>query len=302
MRTTVKGLLIGLGLVACLHPSLAEAETRTLTCGPTATLGESLKGLKPGDVLLVSGACNENVVIPESVQNITVDGQGRATILGAEARRNTVVVGGRGITLKRLIMSGGRSGVAVLRGASVLLDGNTIQGTGNYGIALHEHSSARIVNNTVQNNPRFGILVEEGSFARIGFLLALDAAPSPNIIQDNRGGGIQVRFSAMARIVGNRISGNGGNGVEVTEASQATIDDNMISGNGRDGIAVSGNSGVTIGMGPGIFSNPNSTMTDNAGVGIRCGIGGYVAGRTGTLNGSKGVKDFTGGCIDRLNP
>lgn len=302
MKTRTQGFIVGLVLIAWLCPSLATADTMTLICGPTATIGESLKGLKPGDTLLVSGTCNENLVVREAVQNITLDGQGKATIMGADARQNTIVVGGRGITIKRFTIMGGRSGIAVLRGGSALIDGNTVQGTGNYGIALHEQSSARIVNNTIQNNARFGILVEEGSFARVGFLLAPDPAPSSNIIQNNQGGGLQVRFSSMARIVGNTISNNGGNGIEVTDASQATIDDNIISGNTRDGIAVIGNSGVTMASGAGIFSKPNGTATTNGGVGIRCSMGGYVSGGMGSLSGASGVKDVSAGCIERLKP
>lgn len=298
----MKILLLGLGAAFGTFPSSGEAETRTLTCSPTATIGEALKTLKPGDTLQVSGTCNEHLVIPEYIQNITLDGQGSATINGPDARRNTVVVGGRGIALKRFGIAGGRSGIAVARGGSVLIDGNTIQNTGNHGIGLHEQSSARIVNNTIQNNTGFGILVEEGSFARIGFLLVPDPAPSPNIIQNNRGGGIRVRFSSMARIVGNTISNNTGHGVAVTQGSQASLDDNTINGNGQDGILVSENSGTALTSGPGIFSKPNSTTTSNNGVGIRCEIGGYAAGRIGTLNGNSGPKDFAAGCLDRLKP
>ena len=291
---------LGLAVAFGLFPASVEADMVTLACSPTATIGETLKSLKPGDTLLVTGTCDEHVVIPEYVQNIALDGQGKATINGPDTRRNTVAVGGRGITLKRFTIAGGRSGIAVARGGSVLIDGNTIHNTGNHGIGLHEHSSARIVNNTIQNNAGFGILVEEGSFARVGFLLIPDAAPSHNIVQNNRGGGIRVRFSSMARIVGNTINNNTGNGIEVTEGSQATIDDNTINGNGREGILVRGNSGVTLVSGPGIFSKPNSTTASNSGFGIRCETGVYIAGQIGTLNGNSGAKDLAAGCLDRL--
>ncbi len=295
-----KTFWLGMGVAFGLFPSLAGAETVTLACSPTATIGETLKSLKPGDALLVSGACNEHLVIPEHAQNITLDGQGKATINGPDTRRNTIVVGGRGIALKRFSITGGRSGIAVARGGSVLIDGNTIQKTGNHGIGLHEQSSARVVNNTIQDNAGFGILVEEGSFARIGFRLVPDAAPSPNIIQNNRGGGIRVRFSSVARIVGSTISNNTGNGVEVAQGSHVSLDDNTVNGNGRDGILVSGNSGVTIASGPGIFSKPNSTTANNSGFGIRCEMGGYMTGPIGSLNGNSGTKDLAAGCIDRL--
>lgn len=292
--------LLGLGVAFGLFPPPGGADTMTLTCGPAATIADSLKGLKPGDILVVSGTCHEHVVIPEHVQNITLDGQGKATINGPDTRRNTIVVGGRGIALKRFSIAGGRSGIAVARGGSVLIDGNTIHNTGNHGIGLHEHSSARIVNNTIQDNAGFGILVEEGSYARIGWLVAPDPAPSRNVIQNNRGGGIRVRFSSAARIVGSTISGNGGNGVEVTQGSHVSLDDNTVNGNGRDGILVSGNSSVTTGSGPGIFSKSNSTTANNGGFGIRCELGGSVAGPIGTLNGNSGAKDLASGCIDRL--
>ena len=297
---SMKTFLLGLGMAVGVFPSLGEAETVTLTCSPTATIGETLKGLKPGDTLLVSGTCTEHLAIPEHAQNITLDGQGKTTINGPDTRRNTVAVGGRGIALKRFTIAGGRSGIAVARGASVLIDGNTIQNTGNHGIGLHEHSSARIVNNTIQDNTGFGILVEEGSFARIGFLLVPDASPSRNSIQNNRGGGIRVRFSSAARIVGNTVSNNSGNGLEITQGSHTSLDDNTINGNGRDGILVSGGSGVTMASGPGIFSKPNFTTTPNGGFGIRCETGGYMAGQIGTLNGNSGAKDLAAGCIDRL--
>lgn len=302
VRRRVNDILLGLGMLVALCPSMGEAEPIALVCSPTATIGESLKSLKPGDTLLISGSCNEHVVVPERFQNITLDGQGKATINGPDVGRNTIVVGGRGIAIRGLMITGGRSGIAVARGGTALIDGNTIQNTANHGIGLHEHSSARIVNNTIQNNAGFGILVEEGSFARIGFLLVPDPAPRPNTVQNNRSGGVRVRFSSMARLVGNTISNNTGNGIEVTQGSHASIDGNTINGNGRDGILVSGNSGVTLVSGPGIFGKPNSTATNNSGFGIRCEMGGYAAGQIGILNGNSGAKDFSVGCIDRLKP
>ncbi len=280
-----------------------EAATVTVDCGAGEKIQQKLDTAKPGDTLLVSGTCNEHLVIPEQFQNLTLDGQGKATISGPETARNTVVVGGRGITIKGFTISGGRSGIAVLRGGSATIDGNTIQNAGNHGIGLHEHSSARIVNNTIQNNAALGILVEETSLARIGFFVVTDPAPRGNTIQNNRGGGITVRFSSIARMVGNKINSNGGNGVEVTEGSQATLDDNSINGNGRDGILVRGNSGVTLVSGRDLFGKPNSTENRNGGFGIRCELRGYAVGVIGTLNGGSGAKEFSDtSCVDRLKP
>lgn len=304
-RTTVcrvASLVLSVSILL-VFPSGGEAATATVDCGAAEKIQQKLDAAKPGETLLVSGTCNEHVVISEHVQNLTLDGQGKATINGPDGGRNVVTVGGRGITIRRFTISGGRSGISVLRGGSATIDENTIQSTGNHGIGLHEHSSARIVNNTIQNNAALGILVEETSLARIGFFVVTDPAPRGNTIQNNRGGGITVRFSSIARMVGNKINSNAGSGVEVTEGSQATIDDNMVSGNGRDGIFVRGNSGVTLVSGRGLFSKPNSTENKNSGFGIRCELGGYAVGVVGTLNGNNGAKEFSDtSCIDRLKP
>ena len=59
---------ITLGLAATflgLGPSMgrAQADKHTLTCGPEKTIGQAIKTLKPGDTLLVSGTCNENLAL-----------------------------------------------------------------------------------------------------------------------------------------------------------------------------------------------------------------------------------------------
>ena len=52
----------------------APSDTHTLTCGPEKTIGQAIKMLKPGDTLLVSGTCNENLAIGQEVHRITLDG------------------------------------------------------------------------------------------------------------------------------------------------------------------------------------------------------------------------------------
>lgn len=59
----------------------SDAASPQLTCGGQ-TISATLRTLQPGDTLFVSGTCNENVVIPEQIVNVTLDGQGTATIMG----------------------------------------------------------------------------------------------------------------------------------------------------------------------------------------------------------------------------
>ena len=110
---------------------------------------------------------------------------------------------------------------------------------------------------------------------------------------------------ASARINGNTITDNKRAGVTVQLASSAEIGNNTISGNGGDGILVIGNSIAVLGSdtGSGLFQLPNTTGAPNGGFGIRCSINSSADGRLGTLNGSKGAKDFTeSGCVDSLIP
>ncbi|MBI2987964.1 MAG: hypothetical protein HYY45_14465, partial [Deltaproteobacteria bacterium] len=74
--------------------------TFTVDCGLGQTISDKLKDLIPGDTLLVSGTCNENLVIREEVHRITLDGQGTATINGPDPSASTVSVQGAGITIK----------------------------------------------------------------------------------------------------------------------------------------------------------------------------------------------------------
>ena len=146
--------------------------------------------------------------------------------------------------------------------------------------------------------------VSESSSARIGFNILDDTEASPNLIQNNKEDGIVVTRSSSARIVGNTISGNTENGVLITRVSHGDVSSNTINSNGGDGIFVSRNSGVNLGedTGSGIFDSPNSTNSNNVGVGIRCAINSYGDGRIGTLNGASGPFSFVANCVNATSP
>lgn len=266
-------------------------------------LQRAIDRARPGDTILVSGTCHENLSIPAARDSITLDGRGTATIDGPDATLNTILVRARAITITGFTITGGRVGIDVGRGASALIDGNTIEGTGRFGITLGSFATANIVNNTIQNNPGHGVLVTGNAFGFIGFRTADDTVASPNIIRNNGIHGINVTLSSSARIAGNAISNNLRNGVNIDRASQATVSDNDVDGNGQNGIFVTENGGVNLGSdtGAGIFDAPNRTSVNNGVRGISCRVGGYANGRIGTLNGSAGQKSFGSSCIDSLD-
>jgi parallel beta-helix repeat protein len=303
-KTIAAKYLVVLAALLWLLSSLGQAATVKLTCSAKDTIGNAVKKLKPGDTLLVAGTCNENVGIPVEVSRITLDGQGKGTINGPDSSKPTVLIGGRGITMKGFTITGGLQGIQVWGGGDALIDGNTIQNVGQFGIQLARTSTALIVNNIIRNNTDNGITVGGSSYALIGIRSGRDKTASPNTIENNGSQGISVSRSSAARIVGNTIRNNKGNGVAVSRGSQADISNSTIEGNGRDGIDVTQNSAVSLGVGTatGIFDLANSTASNNGGVGIRCSKNSSVDGRLGSVNGSKGPKEFDPSCVDGLTP
>lgn len=317
--SAIRGFVAMLIAFLWLLPSVGNADPHKLTCGKEKTIGEALHELKPGDTLLVSGVCNENLVIPEEVHRITLDGQGTAVIDGPDATRATIEVRGTGITIKRFTISRGRDGIRTFEGGTAIIDSNTIQNTANNGINVSRHSSAHIINNMVRNNPG-GITVANHSQARIGFSEVHEARiPDPNTIQNNDDGitvsrsshvdiafntisnnasrGITVSLGAVARMgglsdtgpSGNTISGNGSDGIRVSDSSQAQIAGNTISNNTGRGISVTASSSGSIfaDIGP----TPN-TIQGNGSDGIRVNRASQasISGNTINSNGGDGIR------------
>ena len=275
-------------------------------CGQESAgaLQRAIDRARTGDTITVSGTCYENVFIPAGKDLLTLDGGGSGSIHGTDPTANTIQMRGpRGITIRNLTISGGRVGIDIGRGATALIDGNTIHGTGRNGITLGSFATANIVNNTIENNPTHGILVTGNAFGFIGFATADDTSASPNVIRNNGVHGINVTLSSSARIAGNTISGNARNGINVDRVSQANVSDNTINANGQHGIYVTENSGVNLGSdtGTGLFDAPNRTTANNVLRGLTCRVGGYANGRLGTLNGNAGTTSFGGSCVNSLD-
>lgn len=281
---------------------LGEPVTLNVNC-PANTIADALAQVvfKPGSTLLVSGTCDERVLIRETVNNITLDG-GRG-LLGSPpgATVNGFNIRGREITIKGFkITAPGRSGILVRRGGTVKIDSNRIEDNSN-GINVGQQSFARIINNLIISNERSGIVVSEGSGARIGFLSVPTVVIAPNDIVDNDVG-IRVQNLATARIVGNNIKDNVGDGIRVQSVAQARIAGNFIDGNGSDGMDVRENSGVNLGT-DADSSTENPLDDTNTGAndkrGVRCSTGPYVSGEMGTLDGKDYADDGT--CIENLD-
>jgi len=283
-----------------------KAVTRTVNC-PGQSLQAAVDSAKAGDVINVTGTCDENVTILHEKQRITLDGGNVATLNGTIATSPTVMVrGGNGILIQNFTITGGARGVQLWRGASATINHNTIQSTAGQGIVIGSSSHGVIKNNTIQNNPSLGILVEENSQARIGFDTTSDSTSSPNTIQNNGSRGIQVWKGSTAWILNNTIYQNNGGGIGVFRLSEATISSNTINFNTGNGINVGQNSGIQLGEdNPANFIGyPNMTTVNNLGYGIQCTMGGYVRGHLGNspnqINGGAGQLDINTNCPQSL--
>src|SRR5262249_52049860 len=117
-KKVIRIVVLVVGFLPVL-PLIVEARTVRLTCCGRRTITASVERLNPGDTLLVEGACVENVLIPEQVVDVILNGQGAATINGPDATKATITVRGRNITIQNFqSITGGRDGILVNRGGT----------------------------------------------------------------------------------------------------------------------------------------------------------------------------------------
>ena len=287
--------------IAVLLCSPASAATLSVDCDAGNTIASVYATIKPGDTVLVSGLCKEQVNIPPEVTRVTFDGQKKTTIQhpgGQQASPHAFYNRGKEITIKNFTVTGGQDGIHLSGPASAVIDGNLVTKNSGRGIHIDKGSIARILNTTVEQSGGIGIDVTGASYAYIGVFIPRVPALAPNTIRNNGGPGINIERTSGAWIVGNTISGNKDSGITVHRNAQADVIANTINGNGGDAITVTYNSGVNFDSEP-RKDGPNKTTQNNAGAGIKCAIGGYVDGPLGTLAGAKGVKDIDKSCVDR---
>jgi len=302
MRMATIHIAAKAAFLAALCISPAQAATLNVDCDAGNTIASVYATVKPGDTVLVSGTCREQVSIPPEITRVTFDGQKKAIIQhpgGQQASPHVFYNRGKEITIKGFTVTGGQDGIHLSGPASAVVDGNLVTKNSGRGIHIDKGSVVRILNTTVEQSGGIGIDITGASYAYIGVYIPRVPALGPNTIRNNGGPGINIERTAGAWIVGNTISGNKESGIAVHRNAQADVIANTINGNGGDAITVSFNSGVNFDSEP-RTDGPNKTTQNNAGAAIKCTIGGYVDGPMGTLAGAKGAKDFDRSCVDRV--
>ena len=282
----------------------AVAATLSVDCDAGNTIASALANVKPGDTVLVSGTCKEQVSIAPEIVRITLDGQKKTTIQhpgGTAPSPHALYNRGKEIIIKGFTVTGGLDGIHLSGPASAVVDGNVVIKNAGRGIHIDKGSVIRILNTTVEQSGLIGIDVTGASYAYIGVFIPRVPTLAPNTIRNNGGPGINIERTSGAWIVGNTISNNKESGIAIHRNAQADVIANVIENNGGDAISVSYGSGVNLASEP-RRDGPNQTPSgqNNAGAGIRCTIGGYVEGPLGTLAGAKAAKAFDNGCVDRV--
>jgi parallel beta-helix repeat protein len=290
-------------ILAALSFSSANAATITVDCDAGNTITAAVASAKPGDTVLVSGTCKEQVSIAPELARITLDGQKKTTIQhpgGSSPSPHALYNRGKEIIIKGFTVTGGLDGIHLSGPASAVVDGNLVTKNSGRGIHIDKGSVVRILNTTVEQSGGIGIDVTGASYAYIGVFIPRVPALAPNTVRNNGGPGINIERSSGAWIVGNTISNNKESGIAVHRNAQADVIANVINGNGGDAITVSYNSGVNFNSEP-RRDGPNQTTAgqNNGGAGIKCTIGGYVDGPLGSLAGAKGAKEIDKTCVDR---
>jgi parallel beta-helix repeat protein len=297
-------LVLG-GAFLLLLPSTGLSQcTATIMGGNSySTIQAAINDATSHATISVTGTCNENPLISEGKDWITLTGPSdkTATITGKNLTTPTISTICKGTTIRNFTIKG-PGGIQVVWGGTAFIENNIIA-TGGDGIIIAFNSYGIIRGNTIQDNATNGIVVSDNSFARIGISSNTDKASIPNTIQGNAYG-VTIARCSSAQIIGNTISSNTYDGVRVVSVSQADISDNTIDGNDGNGILVTQNSGVNLGNDTGdtIFDLPNTTTLKNGLFGLKGTMGGYADGWLGTLDGLRGRVFFDLRSINSTKP
>jgi hypothetical protein len=251
MKNRAAVALCALAVVPWFAPGVADAQP--LACGPNRTIGQSLKKLKPGETLLVSGVCNENLTITEEVLNVVIDGQGSAAIRAVDPAENAVNIRGRGVTLQGFTVSGGDRAIAMQNGGAAIITGNIIEGAATFGVQVSRNSFARVIGNTIRSNGTDGINVRLGAAADV----------FDNVITQNRNG-IDVDNGGSVDISGNHILANREDGVRLRDNSNVRFSGDPDNAT-INVIELNGDNGVDCARGGAINGDPISFGAGNAG-------------------------------------
>lgn len=168
---------------------IADAATKRVSCSSIRTLNAAIASLKPGDTLLVSGTCNENVTVSANLANVTID---NVVVSGAATNGIVITQGSFGRVINSnlhnnlngcgiVVSENSSARIGFLAASDEAASPNVIQNNDD-GVCISRNSNARVAGNNINNNTNHGVFINTVSHADV----------SSNDIDNNGGQGIQV--------------------------------------------------------------------------------------------------------------
>ena len=236
-------------------------ETHMVDCSAGDTIKAAMDQAQPGDRIMISGTCNENVVVNKDGITLTGEGQDSTIIDGSNGDAAGVIIKGhQNVTVKGLTVQNGLNGIKIVESAAAWLEDVTVQGSrgkeghdSSQGILVSASASAVLTGTIVANdNAGHGILVLNSSSAFVVGNFVIEGVTLPQAsLQANSNGefGIHVLTSSAFHV----LSG---------DSVPTTIQAN----NNSNGIGVWNSASAQFGGGASIEAN------DNGGFGIEVGL------------------------------
>ena len=203
-----------------------------------------------GEIVILDGTYNITATIAMNKDNVTLSGNGAATILLRSANITSVVLlsSVTGCTIERIVIDGNRTnfgtnsnGIYLSSSSNNTITGN-ICNNNDYGIYLYSSSSNNtITENTCNANNTYGVYLYSSSNNTI----------TGNICNANNKSGIAQTSSSNNTITGNTCNANNNFGVYLySSSSNNTITGNTCNANNIYGVY--------------LYSSSNNTITGNA--------------------------------------
>ncbi len=243
MRAKPCARLLSLGLLVLSLAGSAQATTRTVGCpsgGQFTSIQAAVNASASGDVIVVTGTCNESVSIGDRAHLIIgASSLGSGTVVALVDNDAFDVSNSRDIRFHNLIINGG------------------VGSSGGGGVVVFDNSQATIRNCTIQNHVDSGVAADSSSQVFI----------RDSTIQGN-GDGVDVTRNSAAIIRNSTIVNNLFEGVFVQDRSSVQFQrQNQIANNGEVGVFALQLSRVAFGGNATFFT----TIEHNAFAGILLG-------------------------------
>ena len=219
-------------------------------CATLGVLGETYElttsfAAPPGDCLRVTA------------DNVTLDGGGNTVNFSSLVGRGVVTFGVSGLTVRKLTVDGGDTGIDIFSSPGTTLTGNTainnafgirvsnspgtaITGNtasdGGYGINAADSASVNVSNNTVTGNTNTGILIQRSPNSTV----------AKNVVSRNSEGILITQSSDTATVTHNQVSDNTTNGIRLRSTNGHRVTNNTVSGNQGNGILIGGNNTLVL--------------------------------------------------------